>query len=115
FVAPLLLPPPPRLPSTFLRYLHSFPTRRSSDLADYPIFPSGGISVCLRVIRRVGNRPVLGHICQFLRVVRHRFGEFSDDLCHTADRKSTRLNSSHVSISYAVFCLKKKNPQRRHS
>src|SRR5699024_12622467 len=28
---------------------------------------------------------------------------------HTAlDRKSTRLNSSHVSISYAVFCLKKK-------
>src|SRR5699024_12227739 len=32
-----------------------------------------------------------------------------------ADRKSTRLNSSHVSISYAVFCLKKK-PQhsRRH-
>src|SRR5699024_12883868 len=27
------------------------------------------------------------------------------------DRKSTRLNSSHVSISYAVFCLKKKNEQ----
>src|SRR5699024_11944360 len=27
----------------------------------------------------------------------------------TEDRKSTRLNSSHVSISYAVFCLKKKN------
>src|SRR5690242_20973952 len=26
----------------------------------------------------------------------------------TADRKSTRLNSSHMSISYAVFCLKKK-------
>src|SRR5690242_21119787 len=26
-----------------------------------------------------------------------------------ADRKSTRLNSSHMSISYAVFCLKKKN------
>src|SRR5699024_11248082 len=29
------------------------------------------------------------------------------------DRKSTRLNSSHVSISYAVFCLKKKNITRR--
>src|SRR5699024_12070377 len=28
------------------------------------------------------------------------------------DRKSTRLNSSHVSISYAVFCLKKKNNKR---
>src|SRR5207253_5518660 len=27
----------------------------------------------------------------------------------TADRKSTRLNSSHVAISYAVFCLKKKS------
>src|SRR6266851_292019 len=26
-----------------------------------------------------------------------------------ADRKSTRLNSSHITISYAVFCLKKKN------
>src|SRR5437868_10973379 len=29
------------------------------------------------------------------------------------DRKSTRLNSSHVSISYAVFCLKKKKQARR--
>src|SRR5262245_63820243 len=28
-----------------------------------------------------------------------------------ADRKSTRLNSSHLGISYAVFCLKKKNKQ----
>src|SRR6266480_959457 len=35
---------------------------------------------------------------------------------HAADRKSTRLNSSHMSISYAVFCLKKKTappPGRR--
>src|SRR2546427_7726579 len=32
--------------------------------------------------------------------------EFVDDV---ADRKSTRLNSSHSQISYAVFCLKKKN------
>src|SRR3712207_8810381 len=30
----------------------------------------------------------------------------------TADRKSTRLNSSHANISYAVFCLKKKNGVR---
>src|SRR2546429_4207107 len=29
---------------------------------------------------------------------------------HLGDRKSTRLNSSHGYISYAVFCLKKKNP-----
>src|SRR5437868_9395443 len=32
-----------------------------------------------------------------------------DDVDPLGDRKSTRLNSSHVSISYAVFCLKKKN------
>src|SRR5690625_6574444 len=30
------------------------------------------------------------------------------------DRKSTRLNSSHVAISYAVFCLKKKNTKRMY-
>src|SRR5690625_7106663 len=31
------------------------------------------------------------------------------------DRKSTRLNSSHVAISYAVFCLKKKKKQRERT
>src|SRR5690606_39705895 len=31
------------------------------------------------------------------------------DLSYAQDRKSIRLNSSHVKISYAVFCLKKKN------
>src|SRR5699024_12226322 len=31
-----------------------------------------------------------------------------------SDRKSTRLNSSHVSISYAVFCLKKKNVYQKY-
>src|SRR5690242_20989763 len=30
------------------------------------------------------------------------------------DRKSTRLNSRHMSISYAVFCLKKKKKQKNH-
>src|SRR5206468_8583916 len=41
--------------------------------------------------------------------------------CVSQDRKSTRLNSSHDQISYAVFCLKKKKnnkyttPQRRHA
>src|SRR5437868_12894212 len=36
--------------------------------------------------------------------------------CHSSsrDRKSTRLNSSHVSISYAVFCLKKKKNEKHH-
>src|SRR5437868_11441736 len=40
-------------------------------------------------------------ICNNLGVLPDRF--------FPRDRKSTRLNSSHVSISYAVFCLKKKN------
>src|SRR3989454_4928834 len=34
------------------------------------------------------------------------------ELLALADRKSTRLNSSHLVISYAVFCLKKKKPHR---
>src|SRR5947209_16027447 len=33
----------------------------------------------------------------------------------SGDRKSTRLNSSHANISYAVFCLKKKNKYRRQN
>src|SRR2546427_5334889 len=33
---------------------------------------------------------------------------------HATDRKSTRLNSSHSQISYAVFCLKKKKQKRTH-
>src|SRR2546426_7766468 len=45
--------------------------------------------------------------------VRHRRGDDHRDEHHShdgadADRKSTRLNSSHLVISYAVFCLKKK-------
>src|SRR5437899_4102069 len=71
--------------------LHSFPTRRSSDLltrsnAKLPesVCPSTLSVVLIPVIRR--NGPA---------------GRFRD-------RKSTRLNSSHLGISYAVFCLKKK-------
>src|SRR5690554_7522213 len=36
-----------------------------------------------------------------------------DYVAAAVDRKSTRLNSSHVRISYAVFCLKKKNTNQR--
>src|SRR5256885_13149010 len=35
-------------------------------------------------------------------------------LCGRRDRKSTRLNSSHLVISYAVFCLKKKKYTKKH-
>src|SRR5439155_3972675 len=43
-----------------------------------------------------------------------RAHEAADDLFarRSSDRKSTRLNSSHVAISYAVFCLKKKKIQQ---
>src|SRR5256885_11021111 len=39
------------------------------------------------------------------------FGSFLPSLLVGSDRKSTRLNSSHLVISYAVFCLKKKSPK----
>src|SRR5207245_11496426 len=57
------------------------------------------------------------------RARRHRAGRRTQEhlLCRTRcdsrgrrDRKSTRLNSSHGSISYAVFCLKKKKRNKRY-
>src|SRR5690625_7056521 len=68
------------------RYLHSFPTRRSSDLPRWSVEREQS-SGCPSSGRRSADRRRPG------------FGR---------DRKSTRLNSSHVAISYAVFCLKKK-------
>src|SRR3712207_8759982 len=56
--------------------------------------------------------------------LRQEVGKFKDDLNRIVDkyafyldpedRKSTRLNSSHANISYAVFCLKKKKPPCGH-
>src|SRR5207253_8925782 len=97
------------------RVIHSFPTRRSSDL--------------VRVIRPLlgWRRIELEQICtvagvttvadpsnqdsKYERVrVRQAMSEagWLDPGAVARDRKSTRLNSSHVAISYAVFCLKKK-------
>src|SRR5690625_5671496 len=42
----------------------------------------------------------------------HAAGDPAGDRLPRLDRKSTRLNSSHVANSYAVFCLKKKNDYR---
>src|SRR5688572_31681346 len=42
------------------------------------------------------------------------FGGLIDARQQRADRKSTRLNSSHSQISYAVFCLKKKKKKKKH-
>src|SRR5256885_11755922 len=61
-----------------------------------------GLDLCRRVD---GDVAVLGgrHTCQ--RALRLRV--------RRRDRKSTRLNSSHLVISYAVFCLKKKTEAER--
>src|SRR5690349_23064101 len=45
----------------------------------------------------------------------HRQRRDQHDLATALDRKSTRLNSSHVEISYAVFCLKKKKKKEEHT
>src|SRR5207302_10541217 len=75
--------------------LHSFPTRRSSDL---------DATVPDRTDRRQRDGVRREH------QPAHRAGATGCS-CDGGDRKSTRLNSSHVKISYAVFCLKKKEVQ----
>src|SRR5699024_12862290 len=85
------------------RVLACFPTRRSSDLTELPGQPGGGDNVVRPVGVEVGGQPPRHHRAQGVQLgVELRF------VLLLADRKSTRLNSSHVSISYAVFCLKKK-------
>src|SRR5690606_41490036 len=90
--------------------LHSFPTRRSSDLKRNDDLLNEIIQ------RRKANQltaqtdPLARilddlNVMDTLETIRRR-----STLCYgPKDRKSTRLNSSHVKISYAVFCLKKKN------
>src|SRR5438874_13012366 len=51
---------------------------------------------------------VAGQVRGYAGAYRHRH----DLQRHGQDRKSTRLNSSHVEISYAVFCLKKKKKNK---
>src|SRR5437867_9025560 len=78
------------------RDLHSFPTRRSSDLLILAeILPSRS-----QIVSVVFHWPT-----GLMALVLASGSYFSVP----GDRKSTRLNSSHRTISYAVFCLKKKN------
>src|SRR5690242_21094204 len=53
----------------------------------------------------VGDERSRDQVVQRLPPLRHD----DQQVAGAQDRKSTRLNSSHMSISYAVFCLKKKN------
>src|SRR5688500_19589582 len=96
---PCTLRPPP---------LHSFPTRRSSDLSAGSISPEPDphhFGVCaVSFINSKSNARFGGG---------RRESAYADrGVRPRPDRKSTRLNSSHLVISYAVFCLKKKKPQR---
>src|SRR5690554_7503036 len=63
-------------------------------------------------IGRIDLRIIIIGLCNTsFQVVWHYYDRYSAKELkgQTVDRKSTRLNSSHVRISYAVFCLKKKN------
>src|SRR5699024_12512336 len=93
------------------RNLHSFPTRRSSDLEVMGQF--------FKVAKQVFQPTSIDEACQQIRdqvraymtvaiEERATMQVVKEAIGSSEDRKSTRLNSSHVSISYAVFCLKKK-------
>src|SRR5688500_19570524 len=94
------------------RALRSLPTRRSSDLLGHDVM----VEALARPNARGQGSGVLASV---KAVLPKRLFEFSG-LAYNAidrttvarairrDRKSTRLNSSHLVISYAVFCLKRK-------
>src|SRR5690348_18207744 len=85
--------------------LHSFPTRRSSDLL---------VPEILAAWDQTGETLARSDFDKFKRLgpaIRQKVPDeqrMVNSYLAWADRKSTRLNSSHPSISYAVFCLKKK-------
>src|SRR5690349_22848349 len=93
---------------------HSFPTRRSSDLHGEchhqpPPHRPPDIGWARGGKRRLSLRAVAG-IAEQLESLN---GAFRRAPSQYPDRKSTRLNSSHVETSYAVFCLKKKTNTMR--
>src|SRR5688572_30926895 len=88
------------------RDLHSFPTRRSSDLG---LTQGIGLNIRPFAAGRWLHSGVSGD--DILT------GKPGLDMFYnlTPDRKSTRLNSSHSQISYAVFCLKKKRTKTNNA
>src|SRR5947208_11652304 len=82
----------------YLRDLHSFPTRRSSDLSTLWQWPTKRVRKSRNFMNTSASSPGPSRVVSFLKA-------FNGG---PPDRKSTRLNSSHQIISYAVFCLKKK-------
>src|SRR5699024_12782472 len=101
----LMCRPPPR--ATLLPYTTLF----RSEVHDLPV---GDLRAgLLRLVLRIEHEERVG--VAVARVGDHRDRHFPvrrDLIDARQDRKSTRLNSSHVSISYAVFCFKQKNITR---
>src|SRR5438105_6011796 len=85
------------------RDLHSFPTRRSSDLGFGTSALLGDTLYPIANLRAVIER----------HTVFDNGAQIRDGV--KRDRKSTRLNSSHEWISYAVFCLKKKKKKKEEN
>src|SRR5207248_10815856 len=100
---------------SYPRHLRSFPTRRSSDLhvADVPLACRLIVKLSLIIQSEHGlpHHAFADAHCAVRAVVvvdgRALSGTPAENESFQ-DRKSTRLNSSHRTISYAVFCLKKK-------
>src|SRR5690606_40301287 len=97
------------------RALLSFPTRRSSDLVVVAVAGAGVeeakvVGVGLLWAVGEGEASVIVLVGEMAASVVSPTTTITSVVCFggtgCADRKSTRLNSSHVKISYAVFCLK---------
>src|SRR5688500_19470302 len=88
----------------------SFPTRRSSDLPPCGAMRGfGAVQVCFA---HEAQMDLLAHELDIDPVELRLLNALKTG--DTLDRKSTRLNSSHLVISYAVFCLKKKKKKQTH-
>src|SRR5690242_21085288 len=82
-----------------------FPYTTLSDLGDRA---GRALHLALRGAHHVHRRAVRPRL-RLVRPVQPAHRHHGGHPEERGDRKSTRLNSSHMSISYAVFCLKKKN------
>src|SRR3712207_7424035 len=79
-----------------------------------PICWSGHIEAASHMPRVEGPTTKNTQLCTGVMWGGKRQGEKKKDWQKLLDRKSTRLNSSHANISYAVFCLKKKKNTLSH-
>src|SRR5207253_9680983 len=100
-------------PSLPLRSPPSFPTRRSSDLFGLRFVGSEGTMMVTMNDLTVARQPrekEPGYTIDTFSAAQQKavLAAYREHRLLLRDRKSTRLNSSHVAISYAVFCLKKK-------